>query len=121
MILKLLFLGVLQVTSYRPIPAQTKPACRGRFDCLTANGDGITMYGIAVSQDYFKAGMVHFGDIVYVENYGYRVVNDVMGPRAAHSFDLMVLTHADEKKIGVRHLRVWLVSPPTKTKIAEGE
>ena len=112
MLVKLILLGVIQLTSYQPIPAQTKPSCQGRFHCTTAIDDGITMFGIAVSQDYIKAGVVHFGDIVYVQDYGFRVVNDVMGPHATHSFDLMVFTHSEEKKIGVRHLKVWLVQQP---------
>ena len=112
MLVELILLGTLQITSYQPIPAQTRPECQGRYDCLTANGDGITMYGIAASQDYLREGVVRFGDIVYVQGYGYRVVNDAMGPRATHSFDLMVFTHSDEKKVGVRHLKVWLVPNP---------
>jgi 3D (Asp-Asp-Asp) domain-containing protein len=116
MMVKLILLGCLQVTSYRPIPAQTKPECRGRFACTTAINDGITMFGIAASQDYIKSGLVHYGDIVYVQDYGYRVVNDTMGPHAANSFDLMVFTYAEEKKIGVRHLKVWLVSSPGENK-----
>lgn len=119
MLIKLILLGTLQVTSYQPIPAQTKPECLDRWHCATANGDGLTMYGFAASQDLLKSGEVKFGDIIYVENFGYRVCNDSMGPRARRSIDLLVFTHAAEKHVGVRHLRVWLISRPTKTEIAK--
>ena len=121
MIAELLLLGTLQVTSYQPTPAQTKPECSDRWHCSTANGDGITMYGFAASQDLLKSGEVKFGDIIYVENFGYRVCNDSMGPRARRSIDLLVFTHAQEKRVGVKRLRVWLVSRSPKTKIAGGD
>ena len=116
MLIKLVLLGVLQITSYRPIPAQTKPECVNRHQCETSIGDGITMYGIAASQDMLKSGEVHYGDIVLVDGYGYRVINDCLGPRAHRAFDLLVFTRAQEKAVGVRHLKVWLVSQPTKEK-----
>jgi len=119
MIAELILLGTLQITSYQPCPAQTKPECRDRWHCSTANGDGITMYGFAASQDLLKSGEVKFGDIIYVEGFGYRVCNDSMGPRARRAIDLLVLSHVQEKSVGVRHLRVWLVSRPTKTEIAK--
>lgn len=119
MLLKLVFLGVLQITSYRPIPAQTKPECTGRNHCRTSIDDGVTQYGVAVSQDLLKSGEVHYGDIVYIEGYGFRVVNDCMGPRAARAFDLMVFTYDEEKKVGVRHLKTYIIRQNQKS--PEGE
>jgi len=118
MVGKLILLGVLQVTSYRPVPEQTKPECRDRWHCATSIGDGITKYGIAVSQDMLISGEVHYGDILCVEGYGCRVVNDCMGPRARRAVDLLVLTRDEEKAVGVRHLEVYALR---KTKIAEGD
>ncbi len=118
MIAELILLGTLQVTSYRPIPAQTKPECTSRDHCRTANDDGITKYGCAVSQDYIKSGAIHYGDAIYIEGYGLRVVNDCLNARYVHSVDMLVLTRAEEKAVGVRHLRVWLISLSPKTKIA---
>lgn len=109
MIGKLVLLGVLQVTSYRPTPAQTKPECRDRWHCETSIGDGITKYGVAVSQDMLKTGEVHYGDILCIDNYGCRVVNDCMGDRARRAIDLLVFTRTEEKAVGVRHLEVYLL------------
>lgn len=102
----LVLLGILTVTSYRPIPEQTKPECKGRFACTTSIDDGITRYGVAVSQDLLKSGEVHYGDALWVPGYGYRIVNDCMGPRNRRAIDLMVFTREEEKAVGVRKLSV---------------
>jgi 3D (Asp-Asp-Asp) domain-containing protein len=112
MIAKLLLLGVLQVTSYRPIPAQTKPECRDSDHCRTSIDDTPTMFGVAVSQDLLKSGKVHYGDILYIEGYGYRVVNDCMNARIHNAIDLLVFTKAQEKCIGIRHKNVYIASQP---------
>lgn len=109
MIATLLLLGLLPVTSYQAIPSQTKPDCHNRHQCETSVGDGITKYGVAVSQDLLKSGEVHYGDVLYVEGYGYRVVNDCMNVRHKRSIDLLVFTRNEEKQVGVRHLRVYIV------------
>ena len=110
MMIKLLLLGALHVTSYRPVPAQTKPECLNRHNCETAIGDGITMFGVAVSQDFLKSGQIHYGDILYVPGFGYRVVNDTMNARHKRSVDLLVFTREEEKRVGVRTLSIYLVS-----------
>lgn len=112
MFAKAILLGILTVTSYRPIPEQTKPECRGRFHCTTSIDDGITRFGVAVSQDLLKAGEVHYGDVLWIDGYGYRVVNDCMGPKARRAIDLMVFTREEEKAVGVRHQKVMVVSQP---------
>jgi 3D (Asp-Asp-Asp) domain-containing protein len=112
MIAQAILLGILTVTSYRPVPEQTKPECTGRFHCTTSIDDGITKFGVAVSQDMLKDGRVHYGDVLFVEGYGYRVVNDCMGARHKNAIDLMVLTRDEEKAVGVRHKRVLLIHEP---------
>ena len=102
-----ILLGTLTVTSYRPVPSQTRPECRDRWHCDTANGDGVTRYGIAVSQDLLRAGLVRYGDVLCVDGLSCRVVNDCMNPRIRRAVDLMVFTRAEEKRIGVRHLKVY--------------
>ena len=97
------------MTSYRPTPGQTKPECLDRHRCETSIGDGITQYGIAISQDLLRKGAVRYGDVVYVEGYGLRVINDCMNSRIRNSADLLVFTRAEEKKVGVRHLKVYLL------------
>jgi 3D (Asp-Asp-Asp) domain-containing protein len=98
---------VVTLTSYQPVPEQTKPDCRNRHDCQTSIGDGITMYGCAISQDLLRSGRVHYGDIIMVPGYGFRVVNDTMNIRNKNAVDLLVFTKEEEKKVGVRHLTVY--------------
>lgn len=112
MIVTAIFLGVLQVTSYQPVAAQTKPECTDRHHCETSIGDGITMYGAAASQDLLQSGRLHYGDVVYVPGYGYRVINDTMAKRITNAIDLLVFTRAEEKKVGVRHLRIYRIGEP---------
>lgn len=99
-------LGTLQITSYRAIPSQTKPK-----DCTwTSIGDRTTVFGCAVSPDLLHSGQVHYGDIVYIDSFGFRVVNDCMGVKAKQSIDLFVRTYDEEKRVGLRHLKVYLIS-----------
>lgn len=109
MIAHAILLGLLTVTSYRPIPAQTKPECTSRFHCTTSIDDGVTKFGVAVSQDFLKSGELHYGDVLYIPGYGYRVVNDTMNPRHVRSIDLMVLTRDEEKAVGVRKIKIFKV------------
>jgi 3D (Asp-Asp-Asp) domain-containing protein len=112
-------IGQLQITAYRPIAAQTKPECTSRDHCRTSIDDGITKYGAAISQDLLASGTVRYGDVLLIENVDrFVVVNDCMGSRAHRAVDLLVFTHAQEKAVGVRHLKVWLMSAP-KTEIAK--
>jgi len=112
MTVTIIFLGILQITSYQPIPAQTKPECIDRHHCETSIGDGITMFGAAASQDLLSSGKLHYGDVVYVPGFGYRIINDTMNKRITNSIDLLVFTRAEEKKVGVRHLKVYRIGDP---------
>lgn len=122
--LLIVLLGTMTVTSYQPIPAQTKPECKNRYQCTTSIDDGITQFGVAVSQDLLRSGKVKYGDVLNVPGFGLRVVNDCMGPtrcvkrneareciqRVAqlNAIDLMVFSYAEEKAVGVRKLPVTL-------------
>jgi 3D (Asp-Asp-Asp) domain-containing protein len=107
MIAQVILLGVLTVTSYRPIAEQTKPECTSRFHCTTSIDDGVTKFGVAVSQDLLKSGELHYGDVIYVEGYGNRIVNDTMNPRHKRCIDLMVFTRDEEKAVGTRKLKIF--------------
>lgn len=107
--LLIVLLGTMTVTSYQAIPAQTKPTCLNRHQCETSIGDGITQFGVAMSQDLLKSGQVHYGDVIEVEGIGLRVVNDTMNKRHKRHVDLLVFSYAEEHKIGTQHRRVWLV------------
>lgn len=117
-----LFLGVLMVTSYQAKPEQTRPECIDRHHCETATGDGITRSGVAVSQDMLRDGRVKYGDILYVQGFGYRVVNDCMGlykhengvmVPITNSIDLLVFTDAAERHVGTRFLKVYKLEVPS--------
>ena len=112
MIAELILLGTLQATSYRPVARETKPECTSREHCRTANNENVSQLGIAISQDYLDAGIIHYGDCVYVDHVGYRIVNDCLNRRITKSVDIFVYTLAQERAFGVKHLRVWLVKPP---------
>lgn len=101
---KAVSLGVLQVTSYQPIPAQTDDS-----PTWTSIGDRTTKFGIAVSQDMLRDGRVKYGDILYIPDFGYRVVNDCMNARHKNAVDLLVFTHREEKAVGVRRINVYRV------------
>lgn len=100
----IVLLGTMSITSYRPVPAQTD-----HTPTITSIGDRTTKYGVAVSQDLLESGEVRYGDVLRVEGLGLRVVNDCMARRHKRSVDLLVLTHAEEKRIGVRRGRIWRI------------
>lgn len=104
------------VTSYQPIPSQTKPSCVSIHQCETSIGDLPTRYGVAASQDLLAKGLVHYGEPVYIEGYGWRIINDTMNVRNHNAFDLMVWSYKEEKDVGVRHLKVWVIHPLGETK-----
>ena len=104
LILIAIFIGNLTITSYRGIPSQTDNS-----PLWTSNGDHTTKYGCAVSRDLLEQGFVHYGDIVYIKDYGLRVVNDCMGIKAHRAIDLFVMTKKEEEKIGIKHKNVWII------------
>lgn len=107
MLIKLVLLGTMTLTSYRPVPEQTDST-----PTYTSIGDRTTRFGCAVSQDLLKNGLVAYGDILYIPGYGYRVVNDTMNARHKNHVDLLVNTHEEEKAVGMRHLQVFKVTQP---------
>jgi 3D (Asp-Asp-Asp) domain-containing protein len=109
MIAKLILLGTLTITAYRPVRWQTKPTCTDRHHCETATGENVSELGVAVSRDLLQSGVVHFGDVLFITGIGYRIVFDVMGPRNYKALDVFVYEKNEERKIGTRHLKVWLI------------
>jgi 3D (Asp-Asp-Asp) domain-containing protein len=109
MIVKLVLVGTLVVTAYRPVSWQTKPECTNRSNCRTSIGDNTSETGMAISQDLLANGTVHYGDCLYIPDIGYRVVNDTMAKRNNKAADILVFTKNEERKIGVRHTKVYLI------------
>lgn len=110
MIAQAILLGILTVTSYRPVAEQTKPECTSRYHCTTSIDDGVTKFGVAVSQDLLKAGRVHYGDVLWIDGFGYRIVNDCMNARIKNAVDMMVFTRNEEKRVGTRTIKVYVIS-----------
>lgn len=93
------------ITSYQPIPSQTDSS-----PTWTSIGDRTTKYGVAVSRDLLASGLVKYGDVLKIEGIpGLRVVNDTMNKRHKNAVDILVFTHAEEKRIGTRKGRVWRI------------
>lgn len=94
----------MTITSYQPVAKQTDSS-----PTWTSIGDRTTMFGVAVSQDMLRSKQVKYGDVLYIEGVGMRVVNDCMNARYTQRLDVLVFTYAEEKRIGTRRLQVWRV------------
>jgi 3D (Asp-Asp-Asp) domain-containing protein len=105
------FIGTMTVTSYRSVEAQTDST-----PFITSTGEHVHSNGIALSRDLLKrwGGPVAYGDIVYVEGYGLKVVNDTMHHRHKNRVDLWVKTYEEEKNVGVRKGKLWLIKTREK-------
>ena len=101
-----ILIGTVQVTSYRSLKEQTDAT-----PYITASGDHVHRNGVALSRDLLVrfGGVVNYGDIVYVENYGFKVVTDTMNKRHKKHCDLWVATEEEEKAVGWRVGRLWLI------------
>lgn len=97
-------LGNFTVTSYRSVPEQTDDS-----PFITSIGHRTHPNGVAVSQDLLKSGAVRYGDIVYIDGHGFKVVNDTMNPRHRNHVDIWVATKAEESAIGVQKRNVYRV------------
>ncbi len=107
-VLTLVLLTQIITTTYRSVPAQTDSS-----PFYTSIGEHVCKDGIAVSQDLLLSGKVKYGDWVYIENIGFKRVNDCMNARHHKRVDIWVATYKEEKefdqKYGHKRLKVWLV------------
>ena len=99
-------LGNMTITSYRSVEEQTDDT-----PYITSTGEYVHSAGVALSRNLLKRwdGSVEYGDLVYIEGYGFKIVNDCMDARHRNAVDIWVATHEEEKAIGVRRGKVWLV------------
>ena len=118
MIIEAILLGTMTATSYRATPPQTRPECKNNHECVTSIGENVSELGVAVSPDLLAAGRVHYRDVLFIDKVGYRIIDDVMAAKNHNAIDVFVYEKWEEKKFGVRHLRVWLLP---KMKIAARE
>ena len=132
LILNTVLIGVLTVTSYRPIPEQTD-----NTPFNTSTTEYVRAGGCAVSRDLLCGACrklhwrckhpeypkkVHYGDWLYIDGYGFRQVNDVMGEyktqrvkgkkvkiKIERQIDIFVWTYKEEKKVNVKQRNVWII------------
>lgn len=108
LILAIVLLGDYQVTAYQSVPNQTD-----RSPFTTSIGERTSPHGIAVSQDLLEAKTVRYGDLVYVEEVGWRVVNDCMNERHRDRFDVWVPNDGAEadfhRRFANRKLKIWRI------------
>jgi len=113
LILIITLLGNLRVTSYRSIPSQTDSS-----PYYTSIGERVHPHGVAVSRDLLKrwGGPLEYGDTIYIEGYGFKVVNDCMAAKNKKAIDIWVQTWEQERTIGIKYRHVWIVKPASKGK-----
>lgn len=132
LVLAAILIGELTVTSYRPVREQTDST-----PYHTSTGERVAPGGVAVSRDLLcgacrklhhrckhpeYAPKIHYGDVLYVKDYGFRYVNDVMGIYSSKKInnkikrriitkqiDIWVKTYGEEKNVNVKHLEVWKI------------
>lgn len=115
MIVEAILLGTITITSYQPIPAQTKPECMGRHSCETSIGENVSELGVAIPQDWLHSGKVHYRDVLYIDGIGYRIVFDCLNSRIRNTVDVFVYTQAEEKAFVVKHRKVYLIREKQKS------
>lgn len=108
--MKIILIGVLlgnmTITSYRSIPEQTDST-----PFITATGEHVSPHGIALSRDLLKrwGGSVAYGDYIYLEGYGIKVVNDCMADYWCVQYELIKSKRRCVKKKYIRkHVDIWV-------------
>ncbi len=103
------------LTSYQPIEKQTDSS-----PFITSRGIRVNSKTLAVSRDLLE-GKVCYGDIVIIPGFGARIVEDTMNARHENWMDLLVFTHAEEKKVGVRkNVAVTVIQMPDRVCVYRG-
>lgn len=111
-------LGVLTLTSYQPIPSQTDDS-----PLITSVGHYVHPFGAAVSRDLLATGAACYGDVLYVDGYGLRVINDTMGlytyrttPPTPQTrwVDLLVMDPEEEAAVNWQRRNVWVIKSPIR-------
>ena len=127
-----ILIGNMTITSYRSVPEQTDSD-----PFITATGEYTGSHGVALSRDLLKrwGGPIDYGDHIYIEGYGIKVVNDCMadywclqykmigGKKRCvkkkyirNHIDIWVATSREEKNVGWRKGHVILIKIKEKKK-----
>jgi len=110
-LLMMMYIATVTPTAYQPIPSQTDAT-----PLIAANGKTVHSDGVAVSRDLHKrwGGPLDFGDAIYIEGIGVKIVNDVMHTRHVKAVDILVWNDAQEKKFWEqwkgKKVKVWKLS-----------
>lgn len=110
LVLLAIILGNFEVTAYRSVPNQTDASPN-----FTSTGEHVCSHGVAVSGDMLKknGGPLAYGDLIYIQDIGVKVVNDTMHPRMKKHFDVWVPLYKDEKefdkKFRGKKLGIWVI------------
>lgn len=113
-----LALGVLTLTSYQPIPEQTDSTPN-----ITSIGHQVHPFGAAVSRDLLATDQACYGDVLYIDGYGLRVINDTMGTHTYRTkpstpqlkwVDILVMNRAEESLVNIQKRRVWVIKSPVR-------
>lgn len=117
LILITLLIGQMQATAYRSVPQQTDDS-----PYTTSIGERVHPHGVAVSQDLLKrnGGPLDYGDLVWIEDLGFKIVNDCMAKRHKNRVDIWVPNYLSEKafdkKFGRRKLKVFVIKESNNEK-----
>lgn len=132
MVLVAVLVGELTVTSYRSVPNQTDST-----PYHTSTNAMVEPGGVALSRDLLCGACrklhkrcahpeyqkkIHYGDWLFVEDYGFRFVNDCMSDTSTirvkgkkkkriitNQIDLWVRSYKEEKSVGVKKLNVFKI------------
>ncbi len=143
---KAILIGLMTLTSYRSVPGQTDSS-----PFYTSTGEHVSISGAAISQDRLCGACrklhkrckepsydkkIHYGDVLYIKDIGFRVVNDCMGVRKhwkvvtkkgfkslfkkqTNWVDVWVETYKDEhkfhKQYGISKHEIWLIKEQNET------
>lgn len=142
----MLLAGTLIATSYRSVPNQTDNS-----PFITSIGEHCYNGGAAISQDKLckvcrrahkrckepsDVRYIHYGDCLYIEGIGFKIVNDCMGKykhyriktkqgfksrfiKQENWIDVWVGSYKDEhlfhKKFGMKQHKIWIVKETYET------
>lgn len=104
-----ILLGVLPVTSYMADPKQTDST-----PTRTSINHRVNPFGAAVSPDLLASGEACYGDTLFIEGFGPRIINDVMNKRHKRRVDLFVDTKIEERSIQTLRLKVYVQRSPVR-------
>lgn len=110
LVLTAILIGNLTATSYQSKKEQTDDSPN-----YTSIGERTHKRGCAVSRDLLKrwGGPLEYGDLVYIEDVGFKFVNDTMNKRHRNAVDVWVESQNEEKKFFRKFrngkLKVWVI------------